>query len=321
MIIALSGKKQAGKDTVCKIIQYLIFHSKTMDKEGWTYQAFLEEFDFKPISEEDNQINRDEISKWQSKLFADKLKDIVCLLIGCTREQLEDSVFKETPLEGWGVTYLYSPRLNKQISPITISIEEAKLWLGQSPYTQMEDRLEVKSELLTPRKILQLMGTECGRNIIHPNIWVNALMSEYKGTHSSYKMCTYPIKHNEECLPNWIITDVRFPNEIKAIKDRGGIVIRVNREIPTIKCNNCNWIGTEEELQWVSPVVRNPEEDFKACPRCLTDSGLMDIEQDTHPSEISLDNYKEFDYTIDNNDSINILIQIVKTMLEQLKLL
>ena len=31
--------------------------------------------------------------------------------------------------------------------------------------------------------------------------------------------------------PNWIITDCRFPNEAKAIKDRDGISIRVNRII------------------------------------------------------------------------------------------
>jgi hypothetical protein len=29
--------------------------------------------------------------------------------------------------------------------------------------------------------------------------------------------------------PNWIITDVRFPNEAQAIVDRGGIMIRINR--------------------------------------------------------------------------------------------
>lgn len=29
--------------------------------------------------------------------------------------------------------------------------------------------------------------------------------------------------------PNWIITDLRFPNEANAIKDRGGITVRINR--------------------------------------------------------------------------------------------
>ena len=31
-------------------------------------------------------------------------------------------------------------------------------------------------------------------------------------------------------MPNWIITDVRFFNETQAIKDKGGILIRVNRD-------------------------------------------------------------------------------------------
>ena len=81
----------------------------------------------------------------------------------------------------------------------------------------LEDREFKEKELgeewdgLTPRKILQLLGTEAGREIIHPNIWVNSLFADY--TTDS----------------NWVITDVRFPNEAQAIKDRGGIVIRIER--------------------------------------------------------------------------------------------
>jgi len=37
-------------------------------------------------------------------------------------------------------------------------------------------------------------------------------------------------------MPNWVITDTRFPNEAKAIKDAGGIVIRVDR--PGVKAVN-----------------------------------------------------------------------------------
>lgn len=38
-------------------------------------------------------------SEYKIKKFADKLKDIVCILIGCTREQLEDSKFKSMTME------------------------------------------------------------------------------------------------------------------------------------------------------------------------------------------------------------------------------
>ncbi len=30
-------------------------------------------------------------------------------------------------------------------------------------------------------------------------------------------------------MPNWVITDVRFPNEAQAIKEKGGYVIRIDR--------------------------------------------------------------------------------------------
>ncbi len=64
---------------------------------------------------------------------------------------------------------------------------------------------------ITPRNMLQLMGTEVGRDMIDPNIWV------------------YSLERRLELYPNVVIADVRFPNEIKFIQDKGGFVIRVKR--------------------------------------------------------------------------------------------
>lgn len=44
----------------------------------------------------------------------------------------------------------------------------------------------------------------------------------------------------------------------------------------TVQCNHCNFKGNENDLQWVSEDISNPETDYKACPNCLTDSFLMD---------------------------------------------
>ncbi len=65
----------------------------------------------------------------------------------------------------------------------------------------------------SPRLALQLMGTEAGRDVFHPDLWVHTVM----------RRC--------EQFPelNYVIADVRFPNEIKAIRDSGGHVIRVRR--------------------------------------------------------------------------------------------
>lgn len=62
---------------------------------------------------------------------------------------------------------------------------------------------------MTVRDFLQKLGTAV-RKEIDPDFWVKALFNTY---------------HNG----NVIIADVRFPNEVQAIKDRGGKVIRIER--------------------------------------------------------------------------------------------
>ena len=66
----------------------------------------------------------------------------------------------------------------------------------------------------TPRDALQLMGTESGRNVFHKDIWSYSLFNRIR----------------DRILTNdFVITDVRFPNEIKMIKDHGGEVYHVQR--------------------------------------------------------------------------------------------
>ncbi|WP_323162842.1 hypothetical protein [Stenotrophomonas maltophilia] len=78
------------------------------------------------------------------------------------------------------------------------------------------DVLEVHKETpipwldgVTARQMMQTVGTEWGRQMVHPDLWVRALFAR---------------------LPaGGIIPDVRFPNEAEAIRQRGGVVIRVSR--------------------------------------------------------------------------------------------
>lgn len=65
---------------------------------------------------------------------------------------------------------------------------------------------------MTVREFLQKLGTDALRKGLHENVWVNALMADY-----------------DEDQSDWIITDTRFPNEAKAIKEKGGVLIRIER--------------------------------------------------------------------------------------------
>jgi len=65
----------------------------------------------------------------------------------------------------------------------------------------------------TIRKLLQLIGTECFRDIISPDVWVSTLDTRI----GSYSITT-PI----------IITDLRFQNEYEYIRSKGGLVVFVD---------------------------------------------------------------------------------------------
>tara|TARA_B100001105_G_C22358244_1_gene429025 strand:- start:518 stop:1153 length:636 start_codon:yes stop_codon:yes gene_type:complete len=75
---------------------------------------------------------------------------------------------------------------------------------------------------ITPRLVLQEFGTDCMRNGFYDGVWVSLVKQE--------------IINNPD--NNYIVPDVRFPNEIKIIKSLNGEVWNVRRgELP-------EWWGT-----------------------------------------------------------------------------
>lgn len=65
---------------------------------------------------------------------------------------------------------------------------------------------------LSPRQILQRLGTEVGRQI-HPETWTRYLERQVRA----------------EPGVEWIVTDVRMPNEVDTIERLGGVVWWVER--------------------------------------------------------------------------------------------
>lgn len=65
---------------------------------------------------------------------------------------------------------------------------------------------------ITPRYILQQWATEVCRNGFHQDIWVASVENKLRNAKD-----------------NIVITDCRFVNEVKAIKNAGGITCRVER--------------------------------------------------------------------------------------------
>jgi len=65
---------------------------------------------------------------------------------------------------------------------------------------------------LTPRWVLQYWGTDVIRNGFHNDMWIASLENKMRKT-----------------TDDIVISDVRFPNEITAIHNSGGIVVRIKR--------------------------------------------------------------------------------------------
>jgi len=138
---------------------------------------------------------------WKIKKFASKLKQIATILTGIPSEMFENQDFKKTYLGNeWDITKKTDHTL----------IENGK---AASEY--IESKMSI-------RDMLQKLGTEAMRNGLHPDVWVNALLCDYKKTKD---------KDEEYTHPNWIISDLRFPNEYDAIKKKGGFCIKVVRPV------------------------------------------------------------------------------------------
>ena len=114
--------------------------------------------------------------------FADTLKDITAILMGWDRKLLQGDTI------------------------------ESREWREKAD----DYWSDVFGKMITPRIILQQLGTEVLRNHFLQSIWVDSLKKK--------------IMNSDK---NIVITDVRFPNEIDMIKELGGTIYRVERgELP-----------------------------------------------------------------------------------------
>lgn len=225
-LIGISGYKQAGKDTVARIIQWL----SDTEEDGIAFPLG----DYLDPQRKANSFGK---SIYQTKQFAGVLKQMVCLMLGCTLADLENEEFKNTPLgpewDRWYTIYEDSER----ISQYFVSIEEAEeyLWQRESVRFYGSGGYKHIKQQVTPRIILQELGTE-GIRGIHPDAHVNMLFKDYKPSYEYnpaydskgiYDVTEEFELSNPPMNPRWIITDVRFPNELERIKQYGGVIIRV----------------------------------------------------------------------------------------------
>jgi hypothetical protein len=124
------------------------------------------------------------------------------------------------------------------------------------------DRLSMSN--LTPRYVLQQWGTEVCRKSFHGDIWIASLENKLR-----------------TITTDVVISDCRFPNEFTAIKNAGGIIIRVTR-------------GLEPEWhQYVNGAIAGNIDDILMLQHC----GIHESEWAWYGLSV--------DHIIDNNSTID----------------
>lgn len=133
---------------------------------------------------------------------------------------------------------------------------------------------------ITPRWVLQYWGTEVCRQGFHDDIWIASLENK--------------IRNSKD---NVVITDCRFPNEIKAIKRAGGIVVRVKR-------------GAEPD--WYEAAESMNRGDRNNMTWAISTDKIRRL--GIHASETSWVGTK-FDFVLNNDSTLNDLYQQVESTL------
>lgn len=139
------------------------------------------------------------------------------------------------------------------------------------------------NQAITPRWILQYWGTEVCRKGFHDDIWIASLENKLRTSQDDV-----------------VISDCRFPNEIKAIRDQGGVVLRVVR-------------GPEPEWYDAAVAVNTGP---KHAAWSLSKNRLE--KYNIHASETAWVG-TDFDAVLDNNGTLDQLYQQVNDLLQDLR--
>ena len=119
--------------------------------------------------------------------------------LGSGKDTLADFIIKQASFEKKSYAYKL-----KTIGAFLTGTEE-ELW-----FTQEGKNVFLPDWNLTIGEFQQKLGTEAIRTGLHPQAWIIALFADLTPT------------------SQWVITDMRFRNEALAVKEKGGVLIRIN---------------------------------------------------------------------------------------------
>lgn len=222
-IIGFSGKMQAGKDSACNLL-YCIALKNVLKLTGSAYVnedgKIVVEYDdeggnkFEQVLYVDSRNH--EIRSWMAQMvwpfirkfsYAEPLKEFGQYVLGLSEESV------------WGTneqknqpTHLKWEDMPTVISNDTWEIMQHKFSYKQEPEDILNNILVGKTGYMTGREVMEYFGSQICRKM-YSNIWADALIRRIQLVQPQIAT----------------VCDIRFPNEVEAIKSVGGKVIRLTR--------------------------------------------------------------------------------------------
>ena len=225
-IIALSGAKSAGKNTAANFLHGHILklneviNDYSIDKNGLLStkiqyvkdgEVLIDEGPMDLTRTDDLYVRYAAANVWPIiKLysFADALKEICVSLFGLTHEQ------------AYGAYKNSATKLLWENMPGVITPDQAKTLYGKNDDPLSEEDFKDYGIIvhaagrMTARQVLQYVGTEVFRRM-HNNVWIDATMNKIQ------------VEDPEIA----VIADCRFDNEAAAVKENGGILVKLTRNV------------------------------------------------------------------------------------------
>lgn len=196
--------------------------------------------------------------------FAAALKDVLAAMFGWPRDMIEGAT-KES--RAWR--------------------EEPDLWWEENLNWSKHPLSRLRARF-TPRAAMQLVGTNLLRKEFCDGLWLLRVKKQLEETLSDPILVSNKI----------VITDCRFPNEIRLIKEKGGSIIRVRRG------SDPSWFNIAVDAMDENSATRLVSQEY------MVDTGI-------HESEWAWAN-SPVDIIVENNGTLEELYSQVEDVLKRL---
>lgn len=103
-----------------------------------------------------------------------------------------------------GYQYSFADPIRSMLRGLGIDMSE--------PYWQERKEQAIPVLNASPRRLMQTLGTEWGRELIHPDIWLTLAQQRLLSNG-----------------PGMIVSDVRFENEAAWVRKCGGLIVHIER--------------------------------------------------------------------------------------------